>query len=150
MVGFVGVEEEEEEEEGVWLVLALAEEAVDGDEDWRLATALPVEVLARETDGELLEDAADVDGVADVDSDAEAEAEAVPDEPAAEDEPDADLLLPVSAALEHVLPVHFWYKDISPYPPHSSAPVLSPTHGILQFPGTPATGAAAGEIESPQ
>jgi len=142
VVGFVGVEEGE-----VWLVLALAlalaEEAAGVDEDWTLATAFPLEVLARETDADLLEDGADVDG--------DAEADAVPDEPAAEDEPDAGLLPFASApALEQVLPVHFWYNDITPYPPHSSAPVLSPTHGILQFPGTPATGAAVEEIELPQ
>lgn len=107
-----------------------------------LSFALPLEVLAEETDSEWLEEVAVVNG--------DAEADAVSDIPAAEDEPDTDSLLPVSPGLEHVLPVHFWYNDISPYPPHSSAPALSPTQGMLQFPGTPATGAAVEEMELPQ
>lgn len=61
--------------------------------DWTFVTALPLDGLARETEADLLDDAAAVD----VD-DAE--------EPT-EDEPDVGLLPPTPAALEHVLPVHF-------------------------------------------
>jgi len=88
------------------VALEVAEEFADVVLDTRLVLELTlegvaVELDAVELDAEVLEAAADV-------------AEAVLDE--VFDAP----------TLEHVLPVHFWYNDSSPYPPQYS--LLSPEH----------------------
>lgn len=93
------------------VALEVVEEFADVVLDTRLVLELTLEGLAVELDVVGLDavalDAGVLEDVADV-------AEAVLDE--VFDAP----------TLEHVLPVHFWYNDSSPYPPQYS--LLSPEH----------------------